>query len=384
MKRFVLFLFLICSVVQAQAAFTYKRALTVDYTKVGGSDATDFTVLVSLSNATLKTVANGGHVQDSNGYDIVFGTTSSCSSLLSWEVERYSASAGTLTAWVKVPTISHTLNTTFYVCYGDSGISSFQGGASSGVWDSGFVAVYHFGDGSTLSYTDSKGGHTLTPTSSPAPAAVAGNVGAGAISFGGGDHSGGGGHFYTNGSSVDTGITDMTFSGDNQGAIEWWANPQYDPGDGYKYQIFGDTAQVLDSFVPYSDTGTCYIGFNNSGDGRVVHYWDSSSAPQNTWSHYVLVWQNGTHAILYRNGTVLDTASANTTAANLASSVNIGKAYWNYLGYVDEFRIHNVVRSADWITASYNSQSNPSTFLAMGSESGGGGGSTVHKRSSMY
>jgi hypothetical protein len=42
------------------------------------------------------------------------------------------------------------------------------------------------------------------------------------------------------------------------------------------------------------------------------------------------------------------------------------------LGSLDEVRVSNAVRSADWIATEYNNQSSPATFYTLGSESGGG------------
>jgi hypothetical protein len=40
------------------------------------------------------------------------------------------------------------------------------------------------------------------------------------------------------------------------------------------------------------------------------------------------------------------------------------------LGTLDEIRVSNAVRSADWIATEYNNQSSPGTFYTLGSESG--------------
>jgi len=45
--------------------------MTVNHTLVPGTQS-NFTVLVSVTDPALKTVANGGHVANANGYDIGF------------------------------------------------------------------------------------------------------------------------------------------------------------------------------------------------------------------------------------------------------------------------------------------------------------------------
>src|SRR5262249_49179382 len=46
-----------------------QRSMTINHTKVPSTQS-NFTVLVSVTDPALKTVANGGHVANPNGYDI--------------------------------------------------------------------------------------------------------------------------------------------------------------------------------------------------------------------------------------------------------------------------------------------------------------------------
>src|ERR1017187_4552364 len=93
----LLIAFLLIASSQAFGAYSFYRSITVDYTKTGSSDLSNFPVLVSISHATLKTVANGGHVQNTTTQsspgvtmpaDLIFATTSAGSTKLPWEVEK--------------------------------------------------------------------------------------------------------------------------------------------------------------------------------------------------------------------------------------------------------------------------------------------------------
>ena len=125
--------------------------MTVDHTLVPSTQS-NFTVLVSVTDATLKTTANGGHVANSNGYDIGFYTDSSGSTKLKWEIESYNPVTGQLIAWVKIPTLSSTSDTSFYLFYGDPSITSDQSDPVN-TWDSNFKAVYHLGNGMLNSFS---------------------------------------------------------------------------------------------------------------------------------------------------------------------------------------------------------------------------------------
>src|SRR5438034_252721 len=83
-------------------AFKYRKRITIDPSKVSGSnDLIDFPVLINItSDNDLRTVSNSGHVESSNGYDIVF-TDADGFTPLKFQMEKYTSSSGKYTAWVK-------------------------------------------------------------------------------------------------------------------------------------------------------------------------------------------------------------------------------------------------------------------------------------------
>src|SRR5439155_9565481 len=145
---------------------TCQRQMTVNHTLVPSTQS-NFAVLVSVTDATLRTVSNGGHVANPNGYDIGFYTDSSGSTKLKWEIDSYNPSTGQLIAWVKILNLSSTSDTSFYLFYGDPSITTDQSDPVN-TWDSNFKAIYHLGNGTTLNAADSTGGgHNGTLVNSP-------------------------------------------------------------------------------------------------------------------------------------------------------------------------------------------------------------------------
>ena len=71
-----------------QGGYTYHRSVTIDHTKVPNTDQTNFPVLISGIYSYLATVANGGNVQNANGYDVIFTSDSSCTTKLDHEYSR--------------------------------------------------------------------------------------------------------------------------------------------------------------------------------------------------------------------------------------------------------------------------------------------------------
>ena len=121
----------------AQGAFGYRKAITVQSGKVSSGPHTDFPMLVSVTDANLRTVANGGRVAsydatnndprdiisralDDTTCNVAGGGTNPCT--LDHEIEKYNASTGELVAWVRVPSINNV--TAIYMYYGNSSITS--------------------------------------------------------------------------------------------------------------------------------------------------------------------------------------------------------------------------------------------------------------------
>ena len=99
-------------------SWAYRKQVTIDHTKVSSTDQTNFPVLVSLtadSKLALHALANG--------YDLLF-TLSDGATKTPYQRELYTN--GTLLAWVKVPTLSHTTNTMLYLYYGNPAAADQQ------------------------------------------------------------------------------------------------------------------------------------------------------------------------------------------------------------------------------------------------------------------
>ena len=104
---------------------------------------------MSLVDADLATVANGGGVQSAQGFDIAFRAADGAT-VLDWELERYDGTNGTLVAWVRFPgtagppdtRIQNGVSTQFYVYYGDSRITCCQTSHGT-VWNAAYREVFH-------------------------------------------------------------------------------------------------------------------------------------------------------------------------------------------------------------------------------------------------
>lgn len=342
-------------------AYSYYRAITIDYTKVDGSNQTDFPVLVSGTYTYLKTVGNGGLVQNANGYDVAFYSDSGLTTQLKHETERYVATTGEVVYWVKVPTVSYTANTVIYMAYGDSGISTDQSDAVN-VWDSNFKAVIHAPDGTTLTTEDStSNNYDGTVTSANA---ATGKVGGGAV--------------FTNGTTSRVTLNSAAVNL-NEGTISMWIKPSFNATDG-TFNYFFDTTSARHAFFKSSMSGLVQM-YN---DARTTNY-TGLTFTAGTWYHFVFVYKKtGNVQNLYING-VLQTAG--TTAGTWGSTALGANAFFgnnhsnntSSTSTLDEMRISNTSRSANWIKTEYNNQNSPSTFYSVGSEVAVGGAVPGHR-----
>lgn len=329
-------------------SFAYKRSITIDHTKCGSSNSSNFPVLVSFTDATFKVVGSGGHVQNSNGYDICFYSDSALTSALFWEIERYISTTGELIAWVKAPTVSSSVDTVIYVGYGDSGISTFQSTATS-TWDTNYNGVWHFPDGTTLGLLDSTSNAANGTNVNTATATTGKNGGGIATS----------GSKYANFGSAGN-YTTENFT------LEMWLNTT--DGNGV---LVCKGVNAIGGYYMDLGGGILRTIINHSGSTDPIFTYVTVTT--NVWHHIVFV-RNGTDGKFYYDGAGLTTYSPSiTNPTSSADPLVIAQYYSNIgntpvTGSIDEFRISNVARSADWILTNYNSQNSPSTFFTLGSE----------------
>jgi hypothetical protein len=326
--------------------------MTIDHTKVPSTQS-NFTVLVSVTDPALKTVANGGHVANANGYDIGFYADSGGSTKLKWEVEKYNGTTGNLIAWVKIPSVSSTTDTPFYLFYGDPSIVTNQSDPVN-TWDSNYKAVYHLGNGATFSGTDSTAQNNST--NNGLTAAAGQFVGGATV---------GSGNYALNSNVVNTAVA----------TVSAWVKANVAVGRLIGFAE-GNNGFIADKNIFLTSTHKAAAYGYDTGPKTVF---GATTITTGAW-HYIVGVFNGTNVTVYIDGSSDgSTACGNTFAGysnpdlllggiDRGSSGDAGSStYLN--GIIDEPRFSSVARSAAWIAAEYNNQNSPGTFITMGSES---------------
>lgn len=328
-------LFFICwnslDVVYAQLpGYEYRKQLTVDNTQVSGTtDLTDFPVLISLTDADLATVANSGYVTSPNGFDIAF-TTSDGSTQLDHELESYNATTGTIVAWVRFPTLSATADTDFYIYFGNASQTTDQ--STSSTWNSGYQLVMHLEDFTDATAVGNNGTNNGTTS-------ITGQIGNGR------DFNAGDPDFISVADDPSLDITsDLTMSA--------WINPS-------------NIAAIPDLFTK-GDWDESYAAWIQGGgtlrladDGAAIA--TTSATISNGVTTYVTFTNSGSGSAIYING-ALSVSGSSGTFTNNNNPFTLSSSAYPYDGWMDELRVSNIARSADWISTEYNNQNAPGSF----------------------
>jgi hypothetical protein len=325
--------------------YYFKRSLTVS--PATGASLTNFPILISVSDPMLAFTANGGHVQNQYGYDIVPTTDSTCAtSNLSFEVDTYDPVAGSWIAHVKLPTLPAAGATSLTLCYGNPA-ATYSLANPKAVWDSNYSAVYHFG---TLTADSTSKTNNSTNSS---VVSTTGLFGLGA------SYAGANGQYLA---------VPVAAEPSAKGTIEAWVNNTAGQA-GTNWGVYSDhePSNIFQFGIYYNSE--MYFGWYPGTEERVTA--SSTAIPLgNTWNHLVYTWDSTANSqVVYLNGVpVITKTSAFTTFQPTLAATLGADSYNGFKGVLDEVRISNIARPANWVATQYSNQSAPSTFVAVGSE----------------
>ena len=326
------------SLVPVLSDWAYRKKITIDYTKVETS-LTNFPVLISITDSDLKDDAQN------DGDDIKF-TASDGTTQLDHEIEKFDGDTGELVAWVKVLSLSSSTDTDIYMYYGNATSASQEN--VEGTWDTNFNMVQHLKDDPDASHTKDSTSNDNDGTKKGAndPIEADGKIGK-AQDFSS-DHI----------SCGDLGIG-------NSYTAECWIKADTLTGSG-DYDTYGFT--IMASAV----SGQGYPLWL-AVRGTEVRLWAYESTPgTGGWRQTTGAGLNTTDEFyIAAIATHSSTTKVYVNGVEKLSFTNDGDVNWTNIftlgdlrpdraiyfdGIIDESRISNVVRSADWIKTCYNNQ----------------------------
>lgn len=122
-----------------------SRQITIDHTKISGSSKTNFPVGFIGTYPWLAYTGFGGKVTSPHAYDVAFFADAGLTTQLHYDRSCHDTGSGRVTYFVNVPTVSTASDSSFYIAYNNSTITTDLTD-SVNVWDTNYVGVYHFND----------------------------------------------------------------------------------------------------------------------------------------------------------------------------------------------------------------------------------------------
>lgn len=325
--------------------WSYKMKLTINATKVN-ADLTDFPVLVYLNSSRI----DWNHVQDDLD-DLTFTDSTETVTLMA-ELENYTVNSEAW-IWVKIPMIDDTVDTDFYLYYGNNICSSYWN--PEDVWEDSAVMVQHMTDNPDNAHiidsTQYDNDGTKKGVNEPIETA-SGKIDS-AQNFDGNDYL-----YILHNASLS--LTSLS--------IELWIKP-VSVGLTYSDIIFKGVNEPRNYHIRRYGT---YLDFDYTDTVNIRHIWRSNSALPTAGLWYHVVFTFAASSILLKvNGQTI-TGSWITGTGNGTPQTNTNNVYFAYPisdwynGAIDEARIYNEIKSAEWIKADYNSGAD--TLLIYGAE----------------
>lgn len=341
-------------------AFAVYRSVTIDESLCGSADTAHYPFYFNSTDNGFKSVGNGGDVQNGSGFDLAFYADSALTTLLDFEIEFWSATTGQVIAWIRIPSLSASVDTVIYVAYGDAAVVATLANPT-GVWSDGgsnyYGQVIHGGDGSSLNVNDSTA--NANHGTNHSATAVAGKV------HGGVDFASASSAYVeaASAASLNIGTGAMT--------CEFWLKEN---------ALVGVVAVVdkRNTVSPFEGWLVFFFNFSirirlTSASDEINVVWGNSRDA--FWHHYVFTY-DGSGApggvAFYGDGGLVGAASSTgslSATADSAAPLDLGGTAGLYLnGTLDEFRMSKgVARDANYARSSFNNQSDPATFYALGS-----------------
>lgn len=268
-----------------------------------------------------------------HGEDIRF--TSGDGASMAYQIEQWDKTNGTASIWVKIPNIQGNARQAIKMYWGKADAISKSSGSAVFNESNGYLSVVHLSD--PINPVKDEVG-TLTPTNAGTTAS------AGMI---------GGGRHFAGGQGINGGENITTYpTGSNPHSSQAWFRADAANGKFLCWGMEQGQGKVIMKIAsPPHIMVECYFSGADVAGG--------STTPFSQWIHVVHTYKNGDSRI-YVNGLLdgVSTSTASPLAIPSPARMYIGGWYNNYdfVGDIDEVRISNVTRSANWVKMEYENQ----------------------------
>jgi hypothetical protein len=378
------------------------RTLTIDHTKIGGSDLTNFPSLwcansagtcnaaytdfkVSGSGGTVQrttqwNTAGSGSIQLTTANDVIVCDAASGGHYVNFDWARYDPTGGDLAVFIAPTTTSHSVDTPVYIFYGNANDKGHHG--TQNTWQNGFIDVWHeyYANGAQL-WDVTK--NALQNSSMSNFANTTGKY-IDAVSWTNGFYEAVYGSWYdfTNTSAISMCAWVNTTNGGTNTILSHIGTS---PFPGWEFRVGAGQLTFFFSNNCCSGGGQWLGGHSTTtvNDGawhRVCATYDGSS----TYAGWKL-WNNTSSLTITSDNTgPLSSSTATGSGFSLDIARRSNANANNYNGSMQEVWLGNATWSQDWLTADYNSQNSPSTYWSVSAASTPAGSRSRRKMSQVY
>ena len=319
--------------------FQYYRGVSINHNSFGQT-LTNFPVLVRLDAGNFdfsRARADGADIHFRLPDPAHPARPGGAAQNLTFERALYDPVNEVAEFYVLFPSISHTTDTRFMICYGGNSAPH----NSTAVWKGtgrNYALVYHMRESGTT-VKDSTGSHNGTKTGTIPLTTIDGRTG---LDFRGRN-------FCVNSNKN---ASQLGIGGNTARTIEAWA---YTTGfnNGAVFDIGTNANNQTFSIRTLDSNNRWRANLYGSNDC------DFDYPSRNTWVHFAMVYSGGSsgQVRVYVNGEQM--ALTPTANFNLGDTKTFRVGQWagsttdHFEGIIDEVRISNVARSANWIRSSY-------------------------------
>jgi len=324
----------------------YSHKFKVSFAGYAGSEAlANFPVLVKVSESGISGFRYADCLK-SNGGDLRFADAEG--NLLASEVDTWDTNGVSL-VWVKVPSLTAATEITAY--YGWAFAPAVD---SSAVWANGYVGVWHLNE-RTAPLAESSGVSTPFQAGSVAPEYEAEGVVGKSVNFATNDSG-------TTDSRLEA-ADDDDLDGFDDFTVEYWSCQATFRPSGQWAAILskrigsGSQESWMVCLTDGNQYPSCFIRPNDGGTRTDMSAGRRVEANQWTHQAYTRVKTTGKQIWYFDGGSVANGTSANTStllAGWATLKLGGGAGQNSFPGSIDEVRISNVARSADWVKASHD------------------------------
>ena len=324
----------------------------------GRQTLTNFPALIVFSNNIYNSGFDYRTILSTNGYDLRFGTSETDTNSLNYEIESWHTN-GASYVWVQVPLLPGDGSGAIWANWAGDG-AKLPCTTNGATWTADYQAVWHM---QGVNATDATTNHNhATAFGGVSPGS--GQVGPGVTLDG------------TNG-YLEVAATDL-FKGSDDVTIAFWIkaaasqmanaeimdyNRDFSPNKNWAIEnINGTTPAALQWSWAINNAA-------NDNDWGPLSATRTFVPVSNQWLHVTLV-KSGTNVIYYTSGVPLSSA---TNFANIDKETrklwiggHVAGADRFLNGSLDEIRIANAAKSADWVWACYLNQASNAFFAAEG------------------